>query len=225
MECLGPSLQHLSHKFRTWSFRLFAHVARQLALTVHGDLSIVNLLLPLDHNPYSFDETTTIKAIDFGLATRGPNVANCDLRQCRQTLQYRAPEVLLGRPYGTAVDMWSCGCVLAELLLGHTVFPVVNTKEPRDVQERVETRFGVFASVIGLPPPALLADAAQQSPTLGGSGGSGGVLKIYIYKMFYSEANLEASEHLLDLLLRMLAWEPHGRITPRDMLAHPFLRM
>jgi len=41
------------------------------------------------------------------------------------TLWYRPPELLLGaQSYGPAVDMWSAGCIFAELLLGKAVMPV-----------------------------------------------------------------------------------------------------
>ena len=39
------------------------------------------------------------------------------------TLWYRAPEVLLGTTYATPVDIWSCGCILAELYLRKPLFP------------------------------------------------------------------------------------------------------
>ena len=39
------------------------------------------------------------------------------------TLWYRAPEVLLGTTYATPVDLWSCGCILAELFLRKPLFP------------------------------------------------------------------------------------------------------
>jgi serine/threonine protein kinase len=39
------------------------------------------------------------------------------------TLCYRAPELLLGAPlYSTAIDVWSLGCIMAELLLGEVLF-------------------------------------------------------------------------------------------------------
>lgn len=49
------------------------------------------------------------------------------------TLWYRAPELLLGsRNYKPAVDMWSVGCVFAELLLGKVLFP--GDKEEKQCQ-------------------------------------------------------------------------------------------
>jgi dual specificity protein kinase YAK1 len=40
-----------------------------------------------------------------------------------QSRYYRSPEVLLGLPYDAAIDMWSLGCICAELFLGIPIFP------------------------------------------------------------------------------------------------------
>jgi len=40
-----------------------------------------------------------------------------------QSRFYRAPEVILGAKYGMAIDMWSLGCILCELLTGHPLLP------------------------------------------------------------------------------------------------------
>lgn len=40
-----------------------------------------------------------------------------------QSRFYRSPEVILGHPYGTAIDMWSLGCMVAELSTGYPPFP------------------------------------------------------------------------------------------------------
>ena len=42
------------------------------------------------------------------------------------TLWYRAPEILLGTSYATPVDIWSCGCILAELISRKPLFPGLN---------------------------------------------------------------------------------------------------
>lgn len=46
-----------------------------------------------------------------------------------QSRFYRAPEVLLGAPYGYAIDMWSLGCLIAELYLGEPLFAGRNEQE------------------------------------------------------------------------------------------------
>uniref|UniRef100_A0A8C0EP21 Cyclin dependent kinase 3 n=1 Tax=Bubo bubo TaxID=30461 RepID=A0A8C0EP21_BUBBB len=72
---------------------------------IHRDLKPQNLLI---------NEAGTIKLADFGLA-RAFGVV---------TLWYRAPEILLGcRYYSTAVDIWSIGCIFAEMVTRKALFP------------------------------------------------------------------------------------------------------
>lgn len=80
----------------------------------HRDIKPQNLLV----NP----ELGVLKLCDFGSAKRltadEPNVAYICSRY------YRAPELIFGAThYTTAIDIWSSGCVMAELLLGHPIFP------------------------------------------------------------------------------------------------------
>ena len=53
-----------------------------------------------------------------------------------QSRFYRSPEVLLGLPYNSAIDMWSLGCIAAELFLGLPPFP--GTSEFNQVTRIVE---------------------------------------------------------------------------------------
>ena len=46
-----------------------------------------------------------------------------------QSRFYRSPEVILGMNYHTAIDMWSLGCILAELYTGFPIFPGENEQE------------------------------------------------------------------------------------------------
>jgi cell division cycle 2-like protein len=74
---------------------------------IHRDLKTSNLLL---------NNRGEIKVADFGLARKyGSPMGN--MTQLVVTLWYRAPELLLGsKEYTTAIDMWSVGCIFAELL-------------------------------------------------------------------------------------------------------------
>lgn len=67
-----------------------------------------------------------------------------------QTLWYRSPEVILGLPYGRAIDMWSVGCILAELYTGRVLF---RGKCERD-------QLALITQAVGAPEKSLV----QKSP-------------------------------------------------------------
>lgn len=83
-------------------------------------------------------QSPDIKVIDFGSA--------CHERQTVytyiQSRFYRSPEVLLGLPYSTSIDMWSLGCICVELFLGLPLFP--GTSEFNQVTRIVEMLGWVF---------------------------------------------------------------------------------
>ncbi|KAI8971470.1 kinase-like domain-containing protein, partial [Mycotypha africana] len=81
---------------------------------IHRDLKTSNLLL---------NNRGEVKVADFGLARKyGSPLGN--MTQLVVTLWYRAPELLLGaKEYTTAIDMWSVGCIFAELLNNEPLLP------------------------------------------------------------------------------------------------------
>ncbi len=101
------------------------------ARLIHCDLKPENILLKSYVEPHlwykdrgfyfsiSRLQSPQIKVIDFGSA--------CHERQTVytyiQSRFYRSPEVLLGMPYNTSIDMWSLGCIAVELFLGLPLFP------------------------------------------------------------------------------------------------------
>ena len=66
-----------------------------------------------------------IKIIDFGSGC----FLNEKIYTYIQSRFYRAPEIMLGIPYKMAIDMWSFGCIVAELYTGFPLFPGENEKE------------------------------------------------------------------------------------------------
>lgn len=92
---------------------------------LHRDIKGSNLLI---------DNQGVLKLADFGLA-RPCAVENSKTLTNRViTLWYRPPELLLGtRAYGPAVDMWSAGCIFAELLQGRPIFPGKDEVEQLDL--------------------------------------------------------------------------------------------
>ena len=64
-------------------------------------------------------ERFNVKVIDFGSACH----ASHTLYTYIQSRFYRSPEIIMGLPYTAAIDMWSLGCIVAELALGLPLFP------------------------------------------------------------------------------------------------------
>uniref|UniRef100_A0AC35G3Z8 Protein kinase domain-containing protein n=1 Tax=Panagrolaimus sp. PS1159 TaxID=55785 RepID=A0AC35G3Z8_9BILA len=82
---------------------------------IHADLKPENIMLVDPKN-----QPFRVKVIDFGSAShRSKAVTNTYL----QSRYYRAPEIILGLPFKEAIDMWSLGCVIAELFLGRPLYP------------------------------------------------------------------------------------------------------
>ena len=118
---------------------------------VHCDLKPENILL---RHP----KKASVKLIDFGSSCYQAE----RLYTYIQSRYYRAPEIILGIPYTAAIDMWSFGCICAELLTGRPLFPgeseqdqlarIVQVKglPPRSVQEQASRRKLFFDSQ-GLP--------------------------------------------------------------------------
>ncbi|KAI8889510.1 kinase-like protein [Backusella circina FSU 941] len=85
------------------------------AKIIHCDLKPENILL-------ESEKSHTIKVIDFGSACHEANRIYTYI----QSRFYRSPEVLLGLRYTGAIDMWSFGCIVAELFLGIPLFPGIS---------------------------------------------------------------------------------------------------
>lgn len=105
------------------------------ARIVHCDLKPENILLRSLDKP-------AIKVIDFGSACHEHQTVYTYI----QSRFYRSPEVLLGLPYSSSIDMWSLGCIAVELFLGLPIFPGASNYD--QVSRIVET--------LGLPPFHML---------------------------------------------------------------------
>merc|ERR1719319_255561 len=109
--CPAPGLAPARTKDIMWQILSgvdFLHSHR----IVHRDLKPQNILVSRDGS---------VKLVDFGLA-RIYDFSSL-LTTVVVTLWYRSPEILLGTTYATPVDLWSCGCILAELFLRKPLFP------------------------------------------------------------------------------------------------------
>ncbi|KAG8649925.1 dual specificity protein kinase YAK1 homolog [Manihot esculenta] len=111
---------------------------------IHCDLKPENILL------CTSVKTAEIKIIDFGSACMEDRTVYSYI----QSRYYRSPEVLLGYQYTTAIDMWSFGCIVAELFLGLPLFPGASEF---DLLRRMVEILG------GQPPDNLLKEAKNTS--------------------------------------------------------------
>jgi dual specificity tyrosine-phosphorylation-regulated kinase 2/3/4 len=115
------------NQFKSLSQPLLKKIATQILTAlkflktchiIHGDIKPENILL-------KSSESSAVKVIDLGSGCYEHERVYSYL----QARFYRAPEVILGLPYSTAIDMWSFGCVIAELHSAKPLFPSNNEVE------------------------------------------------------------------------------------------------
>jgi dual specificity tyrosine-phosphorylation-regulated kinase 2/3/4 len=173
---------------------------------IHCDLKPENILLT--------GTGDSITVIDFG--------SSCfDHQRVHSYIQsrfYRSPEVILGCAYNTAIDMWSLGCILAELYTGHPIFPGRDEKEQLLYQ----------CEVLGLPPAELLAEAKRTSVFFDEDGNLRQLVDRKGRKRLpgtrpLAKALGTTNEAFIDFIERCFAWDPAVRMTPRDASKHPFV--
>jgi len=142
------------------------------------------------------------------------------------TREYRSPEVLVGVPYSTPIDVWSVACLIFELVTGDYLF------KPKDdsngEHSRDEDHLALMSELLGKIPKRLTATGKFSKYFFNRKGEFRNIKNLDTwplldvlcekYKMEYQEA-LE----LTNFLLPMLNMEPNHRATASDMLQHPWL--
>ncbi|XP_009556785.1 mitogen-activated protein kinase 15 [Cuculus canorus] len=172
---------------------------------IHRDQKPSNILLDAD---------CFVKLCDFGLA-RSLSQTNEDqgeraLTEYVATRWYRAPEILLSsHSYTKGVDMWSIGCILGEMLLGKPLFPGTSTVNQLEQILRV------------IPAPSPEDILAMQSDYRASV-----INHICSWQRVTFEKILPSSTPLpaLDLLKKLLVFNPEKRLTAEEALQHPYLR-
>ena len=149
---------------------------------------------------------------DYGLARKDSKENNKNYTYKVVTLCYRAPELLLGsKNYGTEVDIWSAGCVFAELLTGNILF-FVNGKE-KDQINKIFSLCGTpneknWPGISNLPNYKDLSQKAEY--------------KNILRDQF--KDNKLVDDITFDLLNRLLELNPKKRITAEEALNHDFFK-
>ncbi|CDR99736.1 hypothetical protein [Sporisorium scitamineum] len=151
LELLSSNLYELikQNSFQGLSTSLVRVFTAQLldALTVLNEARLIHCDLKPENILLKTLQTPSIKLVDFGSACHEKQTVYTYI----QSRFYRSPEVLLGLPYGSAIDMWSLGCIAVELFLGLPLFP--GTSEYNQTCRIVE--------MLGLPPQWMLDNGKQ----------------------------------------------------------------
>ncbi|KAJ6442024.1 cell division control protein 2 [Purpureocillium lavendulum] len=162
---------------------------------LHRDLKPQNLLV---------DKHGNLKLADFGLA-RAFGVPLRTYTHEVVTLWYRAPEILLGgRQYSTGVDMWSVGCIFAEMCTRKPLFPG---------DSEIDEIFKIFR-ILGTPSEDLWPGVTSYPD-----------FKSSFPKWqrdFASPICHNLNDKGLDLLEMMLVYDPAGRISAKQACNHPY---
>lgn len=213
---LHVSTRHVNHGFVHWNFlsrvkcimyQLFNALAFLHAHRIlHRDIKTSNLLI---------DGQGFVKICDFGLG-----------RQYREgkvltpkviTLMYRAPELHLGvQDYTHAVDVWSMGCVMAELFL----------RQPLFVASRDDQLLLAICDVIGMPTDATfpgvykLTRAREALRAMGRWNSSNKLAEVFASSSCPEARTLPPSG--LELLQKIFSWCPLNRPSAAEVLRHPF---
>ncbi|XP_026121140.1 mitogen-activated protein kinase 14A-like isoform X1 [Carassius auratus] len=163
---------------------------------------LVILLLACKHNylpPLFF----VFQILDFGLARHTDD----EMTGYVATRWYRAPEIMLNwMHYNMTVDIWSVGCIMAELLTGRTLFPGTDHID----------QLKLIMLLVGTPGPELLMKISSESA------------RTYINslpqmpKRSFADVFIGANPLAVDLLEKMLVLDTDKRITAAESLAHPY---
>ncbi|KAJ5167814.1 uncharacterized protein N7482_003408 [Penicillium canariense] len=217
-ELLGMNLYEFikAHDFRGFSLKLIRRFTKQMLSSlvllhakkvIHCDLKPENILLVHPLN-------SEIRVIDFGSSC----FENEKVYTYIQSRFYRSPEVILGMSYGMPIDMWSLGCILAELLTGYPIFPGENEQEqlacimevfgpPEKHLIEKSTRKKLFFDSLGKPRLTVSSKGRRRRPS---SKELRQVLKC-------------DDDAFLDFITRCLRWDPARRMGPHDALKHEFI--
>ncbi|EPE31007.1 Protein kinase-like (PK-like) [Glarea lozoyensis ATCC 20868] len=162
---------------------------------VHRDLKPSNILV---------NENCDLKICDFGLA----RLQDPQMTGYVSTRYYRAPEIMLTwQKYDVEVDIWSAGCIFAEMLEGKPLFPG---------KDHVN-QFSIITELLGTPPDDVIHTIASENTLR------------FVQSLPKRERQplkdkfRNADPQAIELLEDMLVFDPRKRVKAADALAHEYL--
>ncbi|EXJ57793.1 CMGC/DYRK/DYRK2 protein kinase [Cladophialophora psammophila CBS 110553] len=217
-DLLGMNLYEFikAHDFRGFSLKLIRRFTKQLLQclvllqhhkVIHCDLKPENILLA--HPVHS-----EIKVIDFGSSC----LEHEKVYTYIQSRFYRSPEVILGMSYGMPIDMWSVGCILAELYTGYPIFPGENEQE----------QLACIMEVFGPPEKHLIEKSSRKKLFFDSMGKPRLTVSSKGKRRRPSSKDLRQvlrcdDEAFLDFITKCLKWDPARRMTPHEANKHEFI--
>ncbi|KAJ5418797.1 uncharacterized protein N7487_002347 [Penicillium crustosum] len=162
---------------------------------IHRDLKPSNILIK---------ENCDLKICDFGLAREQDH----QMTGYVSTRYYRAPEIMLTwQRYSYAMDIWSTGCILAEMLLGKVLLPGTDNVH----------HFKLITEMFGKPPKEVMETVYSD------------ITMNFVNSLPEAEPKSlratmgDVDSEVIDLLEKMLDIDPEKRITAADALTHPYV--
>ncbi|KAJ3174700.1 Cyclin-dependent kinase 12 [Geranomyces variabilis] len=213
---LAGLMQHIPNK-RLYEVQHLKCMAKQLlegldymhtANVMHRDLKVANLLM---------SNRGELKIADFGFAREKDDLTQDGYTNRVCTIWYRPLEVILGeRSYGFELDMWSAGCVLAEMFLKQ---PLFHTQMGLETEQATRifsilghpTESADWQYLKGLGWAEMLKKPARHFPR-----------RLESYLVERSAKHIPIPPMAVDLIVKLLAFDPAKRPTAREALAHPF---
>ncbi|KAI9301114.1 kinase-like domain-containing protein [Cunninghamella echinulata] len=219
-ECLSINLYDFikSNHFQGFSIglirRFTIQILQSLSLLhkhklIHCDLKPENILLKSPNR-------SAIKVIDFGSSCLESEKVYTYI----QSRFYRAPEIICGLSYTVAIDMWSVGCIMAELYTGYPLFPGENEQE----------QLACMMEVLDVPPTYLIEKSSRRKLFFDSQGQPRIIPNSKGRKRRPNSRSLEIQSLksppdplFVDFIRQCLRWDPELRITPDQALQHPWV--
>ena len=176
---------------------------------IHRDLKPSNIFINSD---------SRVKLGDFGLArtlSSGPSNYGMIVTEYVATRWYRAPEMLLKSVnYGKPIDLWSVGCILYELIVGRPLFPGKSTKD----------MITLVFEITGIPDEDEYEAVRQECEIPIMYNELKSQLKIRKQKNLSTIiGNYCKDPNAIDLMTKLLQFNPKNRLTAEEALEHPFV--